>query len=82
MVKEYDTYVKDKSSLSLDTEVELVIRDLTPGPRKYEARVVKAKATKNITAKGDKLWLRYPTGSQDPDPMGFKIVKELGEGPR
>lgn len=43
MAKEYDTYVKDKSSLALNSEVELIIRDLAPGPRKYEARIVKAK---------------------------------------
>ena len=82
MVKEYDTFVKDKSSLEVNSEVELVIRDLAEGPRKYEARVVKARISKVDTAGNDKLWLRYPTGMRDPEPFGIKIIRELGEGPR
>lgn len=82
MVKEYDTFVKDKNSLEVNSEVELVIRDLSAGPRKYEARVVKARVFKEDTAGSDKLWLRYHTGMRDPEPLGIKIIRELGEGPR
>ena len=81
MVKEYDTFVKDKSSLAENMEVELVIRDLSAGTRKYEARVVKARVLRKSKV-ADRLWLMYPTGSRDPDPLGIKIIEELGEGPR
>lgn len=82
MSKEYDTFVKDKGSLELNSEVELIVRDLTPGPRKYEARVVKAKVSREAAAESDRLWLRYPTGMRDSQPLGIKIISELGEGPR
>lgn len=78
MPKEYDTFVDDLSTLPEGRELVLAIRDLTPGNRKYDTRVVKAivASSTNKLPEGDILWLRYQRGSLRPEPWRIKIIEE------
>ncbi len=81
MKKEYDTFVQSVSDFVSGQEYTLTIRDLTPGPHKYESRFVRAvvygsaKQDEGI----DVLWLRFLMGLPHPKPWGIRIVEELGE---
>jgi hypothetical protein len=81
MKKEYVAWVSDPSSLPPGEEVQLTIRDLTPGKRKYEARNVKAivSSSPEELPDGDILWLRSAIGVMLPHPRGIKITQDLGE---
>ncbi|MFC1868244.1 phenylphosphate carboxylase subunit gamma [Thermodesulfobacteriota bacterium] len=78
---EYLTFVNNMDELLEVKEVNLVIKDLTPGIRKYEARYVSARVTNFLGANNDKLWVRFEKGLLHPEPLGIKIVKELGPYP-
>lgn len=81
MKKEYLTFVPDIRDLIENQEIELTIKDLTPGPRKYDARIVKAILSSSPTrlAEGDVLWVRSWTGVLYPQPWAIKIMGEVGE---
>ena len=81
MKKEYVTWLEDPKELPEGTEVELTIRDLTPGPRKYDARNVKAivSSSPEKLPEGDILWLRSAVGTLLPQPWAIKITGELPE---
>jgi len=79
--KEYVTFVYNIKDLPEGEEVKLLIRDLTPGRRKYDARYVKARLSSNPEqfGPGDKLWIRSKTGFLYPGPWAIKIIEELPE---
>jgi len=81
MRKEYDTFVEKLSDLTEKREVELTIRDLTPGQHKYESRYVRAILSNSIDQLqgGDVLWIRFALGFLHPKPWAIKITEELGE---
>jgi hypothetical protein len=81
MTKEYSTTVDLFKELPDGGEVELFIRDLTPGPRKYDAKRVLAKVASSVEKlpDGDKLWLRSMVGNRLDKPWAIKILKELEE---
>jgi len=82
MVKEYEVFVRSiEKELVEGQEVELTIKDLTPGPRKYENRVVKAvvSSSPEKLPDNDTLRVRSWTGHLYPEPWAIKIVKEVGE---
>ena len=80
MNKEYLTFVTNMEDLKEGQEVKLTIRDLTPGPRKYEARVVKARVFHSPQPQAlDTLWVRSWTGVLYPQPWAIQIVEEVGE---
>lgn len=81
MKKEYDTFIESLKDLPEGQEINLTIRDLTPGPRKYDSRWVKAIVTSNSAklTDGDVLWLRFPKGMVHPQPWAINILEELGE---
>lgn len=83
MAKEYLTFVESLKDLAEDKEMELTIKDLTPGPRKYDARYVRAKLSSEPKklAGADTLWVRFRMGVLHPKPYAIKITKELGELP-
>ncbi len=83
MNKEYDTFVDKLSDLIEKEEVELSIRDLTPGKHKYESRHVRAILSSSIDQipGGDILWIRFTMGLLHPKPWEIKITAELGEYP-
>lgn len=81
MKKEYVTFVKDLTDLTVDKEITVAIRDLTPGPRKYDCTIVKA-FVDNSPGKipdGDVLWIRSWTGVLHPEPWAIKVIAELDE---
>ena len=81
MSKEYATFVSDPQGLPQGQEIKLAIKDLTPGPRKYDCRIVKAivSSSPDKLAGGDVLWLKSLVGITFPKPWGVKIVEELGD---
>ena len=82
MVKEYSVFVENiGKDLVEGSEVVLTIKDLTPGRRKYENRVVKAVVSKSREKlpDGDVLGVRSWTGVLYPEPMVIKILEEVGE---
>jgi hypothetical protein len=81
MRKEFDTFIKSVQDLPDGQECQLVIRDLTPGPRKYESRYVRAivSSSPERLPNADTLWLRFPMGNLHPQPLAIKVVEELGE---
>ncbi len=81
MKREYLTFVPDIKDLTENQELELTIKDLTPGPRKYDARIVRAilSSDPGRLPEGDVLWVRSWTGVPYPQPWAIKIVGEVGE---
>lgn len=79
MAKEYQTFVADLDSIPEEREVEMVIKDLTPGPRKYDSSRVKAIVSKsaNKFPDGDLLWVRSEVGALYPEPWKIKIIETL-----
>jgi len=77
---EYQTHVKHMADLQENKTLVLTIRDLTPGPHKYTARVARAQVSRSpeALAKWDKLWVYSVVGNLDPQPWGLKVVEELG----
>lgn len=83
MSKEYLTFVPSIKELKTGAGVKLMIRDLTPGPRKYDARYVEATIADSPAklSGADTLIVRSGTGYLYPQPYAIKITKELGEFP-
>lgn len=81
MRKEYDTFVEALDELPQGKEVALAIRDLTPGPRKYDSRYVRAVVSSNPQdlPDGDTLWIRLQLGTVHPQPWAIKVLESLGE---
>jgi len=77
MAKEFDTYVDDPTVFkNVETEMDFIIRELTPGNRreKYGSRQVKAVVLPQPEQGGDILYLRYQRGSLYPEKFGIKIL--------
>jgi hypothetical protein len=84
MKREYLTFAGSLKDLLGKPEVVLVIKDLTDGPEKYNARYVKARISDSPerSPDSDTLWVRSPTGMLYPGPLGIAIIQELGESPK
>lgn len=87
MSKEYLAYVSEFGIPSLedleqDKELDLIVKDLTPGRYKYESRYVRAKIF-NLEKKPDAdiLKVRFAHGTLHPKRYAIQIIKELGELP-
>lgn len=78
MAKEWQTFVRKFEDMK-EGEVELFIKDLTPGPAKYDCRHVRARVSKakSASSEGDILWLRSESGGKAPEPWDIKILEEL-----
>lgn len=74
---EYDTYVKTLEELPQGKEVDLYVRDLSPGQHKYIVRHVKGVVSSSRTPQGNTLWLRFHTGYRHPQPWSIKVTAEL-----
>lgn len=75
MSQEYVTFVRKLSQLS-EGKQTLFIKDLTPGPRKYDTKLVRAELSKTAPD-GNTLWVRSETGYLYPQPWRIKILEEL-----
>jgi hypothetical protein len=81
MSKEWVIFVSRMEDLADDRESVLTIRDLSPGPRKYNAKVVRARVSsmpENIPD-GEVLWVRSWIGHLHPEPWAIRIIEEVGD---
>lgn len=80
MKREYQTFIRQFKDFKEGTQ-KLFVKDLTPGPRKYDTKYVKAKLCRNLKKmkKGDILRIRSESGILLPEPWGIKILEELTE---
>ncbi|MGD9031837.1 MAG: phenylphosphate carboxylase subunit gamma [Desulfobacteraceae bacterium] len=80
MTKEWQTFVRKFDDMK-EGEVELFIKDLTPGPRKYDTKHVRAKVAKSKDAlpDGEILWPRAESGIKASEPWYISIIEELPE---
>lgn len=80
MKQEYLTFVRQFKDLSEGTQ-KLFIKDLTPGPRKYDTKYVRAEISRHAEKMkiGDILRIRSESGVLLPQPWGIKILEELPE---
>jgi len=81
MGKEYELFVDRLEDLPVGEEVQLTIKDLTPGPAKYDNRIVKAiiRSSADKEPDDDTLWVRSAAGLLYPEPRAIKILGEVGE---
>jgi hypothetical protein len=80
MVMEWQTFVRKFEDLS-EGEVDLFVKDLTPGPKKYDTKHVRAKIarSKGNLPDGDLLRIRSESGIATLEPWYIKILEELPE---
>jgi phenylphosphate carboxylase gamma subunit len=84
-IKEYDTFIlKDLASVPEEQEMELIVRDLTPGDRRYKYRsaYVTALVSKSEAKYPDRLWIRLGKGQLQEKPWSIKILKEVNKIPK
>lgn len=76
----YDCFLADPEQLRPDMEVELVIRDLTPGRRKYDSRhvLLKVLLPNPEDRDSDELSIRQMNGKLHKNRWNIKVLKELG----
>ncbi len=81
MRREYDTFVQTPEDLTEGKEIELTIRDLSPGKHKYESLYVKAvlSAPSDNVAESDVLRARSPLGFLYSKEWAIRIVGTAGE---
>lgn len=81
MKKEYVTWLMSGEELPEGREIEVSIRDLTPGQHKYLGRNVKAvvSSSPDKLPDADVLWIRSGTGVLRYQPWAIKIITDLGE---
>jgi len=77
MAKEWQTFVRKFDDLK-EGKVRLFIKDLTPGPRKYDTKFVEAQVAKSKEAlpDGDLLYIRSESGLKIPHPWYIRITRE------
>jgi phenylphosphate carboxylase gamma subunit len=83
--KEYDTLVLTDPALVVEEqEMELIVRDLTPGDRRYKYRsaYVTALVSKSEAKYPDRLWIRLGKGQLQEKPWSIKILKEVNKIPK
>lgn len=84
-IKEYDTFIlTDLASVPEEQEMELIVRDLTPGDRRYKYRsaYVTALVSKSEGKYPDRLWIRLGKGQLQEKPWSIKILKEVNKIPK
>jgi len=80
--KQFDTFIlTDPGMIPEDTEMELILRELTPKDRRYKYRSFYAMAliSKSETKYPDRLWVRLGRGQLQEKPWSVKIVKEINK---
>jgi len=80
--KEYDTFVlTELSELPEDQEMEMIVRDLAPGDRRYKYRSFYASVmvSRSEAKYPDRLWVRLGRGQLQEKPWSIKIIKEVNK---
>lgn len=78
MPRQWQTFVRRFGDMA-EGEVEIFIKDLSPGPRKYDTKHVRAKVArkKETLPDGDLLWIRSESGMKADQPWYIQILEEL-----
>jgi hypothetical protein len=78
MAREWQTFVRKFDDMK-EGRVKLFIKDLTPGPRRYDTKFVEAEVAKSKGAlpDGEPLTIRSESGLRTPEPWYIKIIREL-----
>jgi hypothetical protein len=78
MDREWQTFVRKFEDLK-EGEVELFVKDLTPGSKKYNTRHVRATVAKAKGAlpEAELLWIRSESGITALEPWYIRILEEL-----
>jgi hypothetical protein len=81
MGKKYEAFLADPESIPEGVEIRLFIKDLTPGPQKYDARFVKAvvSSSPEHLPGSAMLRLRSLDGKPHPKTLAIRVVEDLGE---
>lgn len=80
---EYDTFIlTDFADLQEDVEIVDVIRDLSPGKRKYRSTYARFKVSKNADKYPDKLQVRLGRGQLVPTPCSIQVIEFLNVIPK
>lgn len=75
----WETFIRHPGDLKEDTEMPMVLRDLSPGRKKYQMRHVVAVVTRNAEkmAATDRLRIRTIVGVLLPETWSVKIIRDL-----
>lgn len=75
----WETFIRQPEDLPEEVEVPLIIRDLTPGRRKYRMRHVVALVSRRPETLGHSgiLWVRSTVGVRLDQPWAIEILREL-----
>lgn len=78
MKREYVTFVRRIADLR-EGQQTLFIKDLTPGPRKYDTKLVRSEISRHPDKipNSDILWVRSETGYLHTQSWSIKILEEL-----
>lgn len=81
MGKEWVVFVPRLEDLVEGKETLVTIRDLSPGQKKYNAKVVNAVLSrdKKSLPGADTLWVRSWIGTLYPQPWAIRIIEEVGD---
>lgn len=77
----YDIFVKSLDELQEGEELELQVRDLTPGTHKYCYKWVKAQVSSNADAYPEKLLIRFGRGQAYDKPYSIQVSGEVNKFP-
>ncbi len=73
---EYDTFIHGEfQDIPQDQEIEGIVRDLTPGKKKYKCLCAKFMVSKDPAKYPDTLWVRLGRGQLVPEPCSVKILE-------
>lgn len=73
----WETFVRRPGDLKDGDEMPMVLRDLTPGRKKYRMRHVVAQVRRDAQESMDLLRVRTVVGVQLPETWGIKILRDL-----
>jgi len=73
---EYDTFInKNFEDVMEDEEITGVIRDLTPGKKKYKGFYARFQVSKDPNKYPERLWIRLGRGQLVDRPCSMKIIE-------
>ncbi len=79
---EYDTFFLGEPEAVLQDEVtEIVIRDLSPGRRKYRAAYAEVRLSSDPDKYADRLWPRLGRGQWLGIPWSVEVIREVNKIP-
>lgn len=79
----YDTFIaEDFKDIIEDKETVSVIRDLTPGKKKYRSTYAKFKVSKDAKKYSETLWIRLGRGQLIETPCSMEIVELINIIPK